>query len=102
MKLFSKFTAQLQYAPKQFCQIIFYVGCVSGILLLPYGDEAGDTNVTSGDDVSVILATQSIKIGDKFYNRFTVSIFVYTRLIMKERFRKVYVIVFVLLTSFDI
>lgn len=63
-----------------FLKLFFYVGSVSGILLLPYGGEAGDKNVTDGDDGSVTLPTNSIKIGDKFYNRFIVSIIVYIRL----------------------
>ena len=50
------------------------------MLLLPYGDAAGDKNITNGDDSNVFLSTQSIKIGSNFHNRFTVSIFVYFQL----------------------
>ena len=75
-----------EYTRESFCQMnSFYIGSVTGILLLPYGGEAGDRQL---NHATHFMKTSSIKIGEKNYNLYTVSIFLYFQLILKDKPKK--------------
>ena len=54
--------------------MLFHVGIINGILLLPYGYWEGDRNYTNGDDENIAIKTPAIKIGSKVYHGFNVSV----------------------------
>ena len=56
---------------------MFNIATVNSILLLPYGNRAGDQSYTEGDDGKIDIRTPAVRIGKRVYSRFYVSIFVY-------------------------
>ena len=54
------------------------------MLLLPYGNRAGDQSYTDGDDQTIAIRTPAIRIGRRVYSHFYVSIFVYLLLFRTE------------------
>lgn len=54
--------------------MLFHVGIINGILLLPYGYWEGDCNYTNGDDENIAIKTPVIKIGSKVYHGFNVCL----------------------------
>ena len=57
-----------------YLNLLFHVGIINGILLLPYGYWEGDRNYTNGDDENIAIKTPVIKIGSKVYHGFNVCV----------------------------